>query len=227
MPTIHAARRWYSISDPVHGFDHVLRVYRLAEYIADCEGADLELVRAAALLHDADAALSTEQGGRSIEETGLQRQQHHHASSDFAAQILHQEGWQAERISAVQHCILSHRFRDDSEQPQTLEARVLYDADKLDAIGAVGVARALAFALQAGQPVYASPSDKFLESGQLEPGEPHSAYHEYLFKLRKLKASLSTPTGQQLAEERHRLMQNFFENLAAEMEFTTKPCPQT
>ncbi len=223
MPDIHTARCWYSPSDPVHGFDHVLRVYRLAEYIAVCESADMEIVRAAVLLHDIDASQMSEKDSRV---NGLQRQQHHHASSEFAAQILQQEGWQAERISAVQHCILSHRFRDDSEQPQTLEARVLYDADKLDAIGAVGVARALAFALQAGQPVFASPSDKFLESGQLEPGEPHSAYHEYLFKLRKLKASLSTPTGQQLAEDRHRLMQDYFTNLAAEMEFTTKPCPQ-
>jgi len=223
MPDIHTARCWYSPSDPVHGFDHVLRVYRLAEYIAVCESADMEIVRAAVLLHDIDASQMSEKDSRV---NGLQRQQHHHASSEFAAQILQQEGWLAERIFSVQHCILSHRFRDDSEQPQTLEARVLYDADKLDAIGAVGVARALAFALQAGQPVFASPSDKFLESGQLEPGEPHSAYHEYLFKLRKLKASLSTPTGQQLAEDRHRLMQDYFTNLAAEMEFTTKPCPQ-
>jgi len=223
MPTIQSASRWYSTTDPVHGFDHVLRVYRLAEYIAVCESADMEIVRAAVLLHDIDASQMSEKDSRV---NGLQRQQHHHASSEFAAQILQQEGWLAERIFSVQHCILSHRFRDDSEQPQTLEARVLYDADKLDAIGAVGVARALAFALQAGQPVFASPSDKFLESGQLEPGEPHSAYHEYLFKLRKLKASLSTPTGQQLAEDRHRLMQDYFTNLAAEMEFTTKPCPQ-
>ncbi|OGO29841.1 MAG: hypothetical protein A2Z16_13165 [Chloroflexi bacterium RBG_16_54_18] len=226
MPTIHSASRWYSAADPVHGFDHVLRVYRLAEYIADCEAADLEIVRAAVLLHDIDAAQMSEKDSRAKSEDGLQRQQHQHTSSEFAAQILQQEGWQAERISAVQHCILAHRFRDESEQPQTLEARVLYDADKLDAIGAVGVARALAFALQAGQPLYASPSNKFSECGQLEPGEPHSAFHEYLFKLRKLKASLSTPTGIKLSEERHSIMQEYFANLAAEMEFTTKTCPQ-
>jgi len=218
MPTIDQAHHWYPDLDPVHGFDHVLRVYRMAERLALVEGADVEIVHAAALLHDAEGSATA--GGE------IGRSNHHHASSEFARQILEAENWPPEQIAAVQHCILSHRFRDDSEQPQTLEARVLYDADKLDAIGAVGVARALAFALQAGQPVFASPSDKFLESGQLEPGEPHSAYHEYLFKLRKLKASLSTPTGQQLAEDRHRLMQDYFTNLAAEMEFTTKPCPQ-
>lgn len=226
MPTLDSARPWYSSSDPVHGYDHVQRVYHLAEYIAVCERADLEIVLAAVLLHDIEAAQMSENDRRGKGEAKLQRQQHQHASSEFAAKILRQEGWRPERISAVQHCILSHRFRSGSEQPQTLEARVLYDADKLDAIGAVGVARALAFAQQAGQPVYASPSSKFLETGHLEPGEPHSAYHEYLFKLRKLKASISTPTGNLLAEERHRLMQDYFENLSAEMEFTPRPCPQ-
>ena len=102
----------------------------------------------------------------------------------------------------------------------------MYDADKLDAIGAVGIARAQAFALQAGQPVYATPSKKFLDSGLLEPGEPHSAFHEYIFKLSKLKASLFTPTGMRLAEERHKIMDIYFEKLAAEMEFTHPICPQ-
>ena len=55
MPTIEEARRWYPADDPVHGFDHVLRVYQLAEHLALAEGADLEIVRAAALLHDAAA----------------------------------------------------------------------------------------------------------------------------------------------------------------------------
>ena len=54
MPTIEQARAWYTDSDPVHDFDHVLRVYRLAERLAEAEGADLTIVRAAALLHDAE-----------------------------------------------------------------------------------------------------------------------------------------------------------------------------
>ena len=55
MPTIESARSWYPVNDPVHGFDHVLRVYHLAEQLALAEGADLEIVRAAALLHDAES----------------------------------------------------------------------------------------------------------------------------------------------------------------------------
>jgi uncharacterized protein len=116
----------------------------------------------------------------------------------------------------VQHCIRAHRFRDDSENPATLEARILFDADKLDAIGAIGVARAIGFAMQAGQPEYAHPSDLFLQTGQLDQGELHSAYHEYIYKLRKLKERLYTTTARRIATDRHRLMVAFFEQLAQE-----------
>jgi uncharacterized protein len=117
----------------------------------------------------------------------------------------------------VEHCIRAHRFRDRREPPQTIEAQVLFDADKLDAIGAVGVARAIGFAVQAGQPAYATPSAQFLATGEMAPGEPHSAYHEYLFKLRHIKERMFTGTGRKLAEERHRFMAAFFESLAEEM----------
>ena len=123
------------------------------------------------------------------------------------------EGWPEERISAVQHCIRAHRFRDDSEPPHTLEAQVLFDADKLDAIGAIGVARAMAYAARAGQPAYAPPSEQFLRSGKTEAGEPHSAYHEYRFKLVRLKDRLFTPAARHIAEGRHQQMAAFFEQL--------------
>jgi uncharacterized protein len=217
MPTLQNARLWYSVDDPVHGFDHVQRVYRLAETIALSEGADLEIVRAAVLLHDVDVDSISESDFQNSEKAGNRRENHQHSSADFAQQILSQEGWVEGRISAVRHCILSHRFRDRDRQPQTLEARVLFDADKLDAIGAVGVARAIAYAVRAGHPAFAVPSQSFINTGQLEPGEPHSAYHEYLFKLRKLKSSLSTATGIRLAESRHQVMQSYFESLDSEM----------
>jgi uncharacterized protein len=183
-------------------------VYRLAERIAQSEGADIDIVRAAALLHDVQS--QTEQAGSHL------RENHHHTSSDFARQILEAEGWPEERITAVEHCIRSHRFRDSSEPPQTLEARILFDADKLDAIGAIGVARAIAYAITHGQPAFAKPSEHFLRTGQTEPGESHSAYHEYLFKLRHLKNRLYTSTAHSIAAERHRLMVDFFSHLSAE-----------
>jgi len=230
MVTLESARPWYPASDPVHGFDHVLRVYRLAERLAEAEGADLEIVRAAALLHDAHSdqpsadsnqPWSDRPGGAINNQQSAinnQRLSHHHASADFAALVLHAEGWDKARIAAVQHCIRAHRFRDRQEPPESLEARVLFDADKLDAIGAVGVARAIGYAFQAGQPAYAPPSAHFLATGELSPGEAHSAYHEYLFKLRHIQERLYTPSGRLLAEERHRLMVEFFERLAQDME---------
>lgn len=213
-PLLALAPAWYPDSDAVHGFDHILRVYRLAEHLAQAEGADLEIVRAAALLHDAQGGVNSAAAGES--QTSELRASHQHASADFAARVLRQQGWSAERIAAVQHCIRAHRFRDPSEQPATLEAKVLFDADKLDAIGAIGVARAIAYAVQAGQPAYALPSESFLHTGQLEPGEAHSAYHEYLFKLRKLKDRLFTPTARAIGAERHQKMAEFFERLKDE-----------
>ena len=211
MLTVEQSRQWYPADDPVHGFEHVLRVLRLAEQIAQAEGADMEIVRAAVLLHDAAADLTGS-------DQPSARRAHHLSSAGFARQVLSAEGWSEARIAAVQHCIRAHRFRDDTARPQSLEAQVLFEADKLDAIGASGVARAVAYAARLGQPAYAAPSARFIESGQLQPGEPHSAYHEYIFKLRKLKDRLHTPAARRMAEERHRLMADFFERLRQEME---------
>jgi uncharacterized protein len=208
MPLIEQARAWYNQTDPVHDFDHVLRVYRTAEKLALAEGADLEIVRAAALLHDAEGSAP---GG-----AGQERASHHHASAAFAASILAQEGWPPERIAAVQHCIRAHRFRGDAEPPQTLEAKVLFDADKLDVLGAIGAARTIAYAVLDGQPVYAEPSEQFQLTFQKEASEPHSAYHEFLFKLIKVKDRMFTPAGRALAEARHAYLVGFFEQLQAE-----------
>ena len=206
MPTIEQARQWYQGADAVHDFDHVLRVYRMAERLALAEGADLEIVRAAALLHDAEGTMP---GADS-------RTDHHHASADFAAEVLRPEGWGPERIAAVQHCIRAHRYRDTSEPPQTIEAKILFDADKLDVLGAIGVARVIGYATLAGQPWYAEPSEQFIQTGKELPGESHSSYHEHLFKLRKVRDRMFTPTARAIAEERLRYLDEFFERLIAE-----------
>ncbi len=159
------------------------RVLKLAERLCRLEGADPDIVYAAALFHDA-------QFGPPGEATtpDLERRSHHARSADLAKSVLERLDWPPQRIAAVQHCILAHRFRDESAPPETTEARVLFDADKLDAIGAVGVARAIAYAIRQGQPFYSAPSPEFLASGCLQPAEPHSAYHEYLYKLRHIKS---------------------------------------
>ncbi len=205
MPTIEQASRWYDPADPVHGFDHVLRVAQMAERLGRQLGADLEILRAAALLHDVSGA-APEAGARSSHEQG---------SAELAGRILGDEGWPEERIRAVQHCILAHRFRGQ-QAPQTLEAQILFDADKLDVMGAFGAARTIGYAVQAGQPAFAEPSDEFLKDGTPQPGEPHSAYHEYLFKLRNVKERLFTEPARALGERRYQALVAFFEQLATE-----------
>ncbi len=208
MPTLEQARAWYTHSDAVHDFAHIERVYRMADRLAHAEGADLEIVHAAALLHDTG---ETTPGAE-------ERASHHFEAADFAAEVLQAEGWSAERIAAVQHCIRAHRYRDDREPPATPEAQVIFDADKLDVLGAIGVARAIAYATLAGEPVFAHPSARFLQSGEKEPGEPHSAYHEFLFKLRNVQARLFTPAARALAEGRSAYLSEFFEQLQAELD---------
>ena len=207
--TIEEAQIWYRDADPVHNFDHVLRVYRTAQHLGKLEGADLEILQAAALLHDSrDSA----PGG----ETTL-RKDHHITSAEFAGSVLTQKGWPKDKIHAVQHCILAHRFRGEENPPQTLEAKILFDADKLDVLGAIGAARTIAYAALDGQPTYAEPSDQFLETGEKLPGEPHSSYHEFLFKLRKVKDRMFTQSGKALAEKRHAYLLDFYQQLQREV----------
>jgi uncharacterized protein len=208
MPTLSQARAWYAGADPVHAFDHILRVYALAERLGAVEGADMEILRAAVLLHDAQGSAPNH----------ASRLEHHLVSAEFAAEVLAAEGWLPERIRAVQHCIRGHRFRGTGEAPQSVEARVLFDADKLDVLGAIGAARVIAYAALRNNPLYAQPSPRFLTTGEKEPGELHSAYHEYLFKLCKIKDKLFTPTARQIAEERDAYLREFFERLGEEIE---------
>ena len=207
MLTLEQAKTWYKDTDPVHDFSHIERVYAMAERLAKAEGADLEIVHAAALLHDADGTTP----GSEV------RLEHHLRSAEFAGRILTEEGWAQERITAVQHCIRAHRFRDDREPPATIEAKCLFDADKLDVLGAIGAIRVVVYAALAGTPFISEPSEKFLQTGNEEPGELHSAYHEYLFKLVKIKNRLYTSTAKALAEDRSRYLDEFFKQLQAEV----------
>ncbi|MDD2521858.1 MAG: HD domain-containing protein [Anaerolineaceae bacterium] len=206
--TDEEARSWYQEADEVHSFEHVLRVRAMAVRIGKAEGADLEVIEAAAYLHDSR--------GASPEAHGSARKEHHITSAEFAGEVLAKKGWSPERIEAVQHCIRAHRFRHTGERPETLEAMCLFDADKLDVLGAVGAARTIAYAVLAGQPVLSEPSQQFLETGKKEPGEPHSSYHEYLFKLRKVKDQLFTNTGKAIAEDRDAFLAEYYDRLIAE-----------
>lgn len=207
MPNLEQAKNWYQGTDAVHDFSHIERVYSMAERLARAEGADLEIVRAAALLHDADGTTP----GSDV------RKEHHLRSAEFAETILKSEGWPEDRIKAVQHCIRAHRYRDDREPPETIESKCLFDADKLDVLGAIGAVRVVVYAALAGTPFYSEPSPQFLETGKEQPGELHSAYHEYLFKLRNVEKRLFTDTARALACERGLYLEEFFNQLIAEI----------
>ncbi|MEN8097701.1 MAG: HD domain-containing protein [Chloroflexota bacterium] len=201
MITLDQIRDLYIDNDSSHSFDHVLRVTSLAIRIAEQEGADTEIVRLAALLHDIAAQ--------------SHRENHQLEGSLQAKQILAKGGYDPKTIQAVQHCIESHRFRKPENKPQTLEAKCLYDADKLDAIGAIGVARVFAFGGKHNQPLWGEVSKSYLEGK--DTGESHSANHEYQVKLKKIRDRLLTDTGKQIAADRHNYMTSFVERLNQEI----------
>jgi uncharacterized protein len=202
--TIEQARAYYEGADPTHDFDHVLRVASMADRLAEAEGADREIVRAAALLHDMsrleDITPTTSQGDTD----------HAVVAANAIRTLL--AGQPPERVDAVAHCIEAHRFHNDIE-PETLEARVLFDADKLDSIGAIGVARAFAHAGTSGSPLWGDVPEGYTGRG---PG--HTPRHEFEMKLKHVIERLYTPSGRRIAEGRHAYMVAFFEQMATEVQ---------
>lgn len=208
------AQQLYQQGDAAHDFDHVQRVAHLAVRIARAEGADAEVVLLAALLHDVPVNHHVTVLDATV------RAAHHHAAADFARQYLTQRGMALKRIDNVVHCIAAHRFRDQSLQPQTLEAKCLYDADKLDSIGAIGVARAFAFAGAHSNRLWIEPWAT-APPGEAKPsGANYTPVHEFVYKLQRLLATLHTPTARQIGEQRHAFMVTFYEQLDAEMRQT-------
>jgi len=197
-------RPFYADADAVHDFDHVLRVARLAHHIARAEGADLSIVQTAALLHDLGRAEAQTVGA-----------DHARVAAARARNIL--EGHPQAQVEAVIHAIASHRFRTDP-MPTTLEARVLFDADKLDAIGAIGVARAFAYGGAHGQrlwvPIPSVDVDAWDEHG--DDQSSHTPVHEFVVKLSRIKDRMFTLTGRRIAVGRHDAMVAFFERLSRE-----------
>ena len=123
-----------------HKWDHTLRVCRLCERIGVGEGVDMDVLLAAAYLHDIGRSYQDESNGAVC---------HAEKGAQMAEPIVEKLALSEAQKKNILHCIRSHRFRGRHE-PETPEARVLFDADKLDAIGAVGVARAFLFAGEVG-----------------------------------------------------------------------------
>jgi uncharacterized protein len=187
-----------------HGPDHAGRVYRTALYIGRLMGARLDVLGAAALLHDI---------GRPYEKENQGKVCHAEKGAELAREILQDFPFEAEIIEDIVHCIETHRYRGE-KIPSSLEAKILYDADKLDCIGAIGIGRAFLFAGQVGAKLHNSEVD--LASTQSYSTED-TAYREFKVKLSKVKDRLLTPEGRRLAQERHAFMEIFFERLEREV----------
>lgn len=199
MLTLSQAQILYDSADAAHAFDHVLRVLALAEHIAQAEGADLEIVRTATLLHD----------------VARNEPDHHLRGAERAREIL--AGCPAERVDAVCHAIEAHRFRR-GPAPATLEAACLCDADKLDAIGAIGVARAIAYSVSHGHRLWSQPLDQIDADAPPPAGADYTPSHEFVYKLARIAERLITPTARALAAERHTVMAAFFHQLDREVQ---------
>jgi uncharacterized protein len=204
--SVDAARQLYERAGSGHDFDHVLRVLLLARRIAMAESADLAVVCTAALLHDVG-----ESDGR---------RDHHLRGAAVAREILADQP--TELIEAVAHAIEAHRFRAEPA-PRTLEAQVVSDADKLDAIGAIGVARAFAYAGEHGTAVWKRPWREIAAAGGdavRSPdalGSDYTPVHEFVYKLDLIPERLYTAAARTIAAERQAFMRTFFERLDEEV----------
>lgn len=186
-----------------HDREHTDRVVNMAVHIASKENADIEIVTTAALLHDI---------GRNEQDQGLGKISHADISAEMAGPILKKAGYTEEESRKIIHCIESHRFRK-GPAPSTAEAMSLFDADKLDAIGAIGIGRAFVFAGEVGAAVHIPNLD--IENTQSYTKED-TAYREFKVKLEKIKDRMYTSEGRKVAEARHEYMVAFFDRLDKE-----------
>jgi uncharacterized protein len=188
-----------------HDWEHTRRVYKLCMRIGRAEGADLEVLKIAAYLHDV---------GRSYQDQSKGAVCHAAKGAELAQDLLARIPFPAAMKEDVLHCIRSHRFRGKG-RPETLEAKVLFDADKLDAIGAIGIARAFQFAGEVGARFHnpdVNPEDTLSYSRE------DTGFREFKLKLWKIRERMLTPEGRRIAKERHAFMELFFRRFFEEYE---------
>jgi len=190
--------------DSAHDTQHVYRVLCYAMDIAAHEqGADLGILRAACLLHDIGRA----------EQYADPRVDHAACGGEKARRWLEANGYSADFAQAVSDCIHTHRFRSENP-PKSLEAKILFDADKLDACGAMGVARTLLYKAHVGLPLYMLDENGIVLDGTSD--SENTFFQEYRFKLEKLYDRFYTGRGEALAQGRRAAARDFYEALLRE-----------
>ncbi len=174
-----------------HGLDHVMRVLNSARIIQSDAGGDLEIIELAALLHDVGDAKFHD---------GVER------SAEFARKILSEHHATNDVIEHVAHIVDNISFRKGVDASElSLEGKIVQDADRLDALGAIGIVRTIEYGAAVGQPFFAP------DAGNTKTGIGH--FHEKLFKLKGL---LNTDAAKRLAGEREAFMRTFLDQFLRE-----------
>lgn len=189
--------------DGSHDIAHILRVFRNAMRIQRQEGGNDAVLAAAVLLHDCV----------SVEKNSPLRAQASRLAAEKASSILASLGWPADAIAGVAHAILTHSF-SAGIAPETIEAKILQDADRLDAIGAIGVARCFYIGgrMNSGLHDVADPRG---ETRELD--DKRFAIDHFPIKLFRLADGFQTAAGRRMAAERHDRLVTFYNDFLEEI----------
>lgn len=184
----------FAADDGSHDASHLIRVWKNAARIHAEEGGGERVLAAAVLLHDCV----------SVEKNSPHRMQASRLAAEKATDILRDLDWLAEDIASVAHAILTHSFSANIA-PETIEAKILQDADRLDAIGMVGAARCFYIAGRMGSGLY-DPLDPLAEDRELD--DKAFAIDHFEAKLFKLADGFQTAAGRRLALERQQRLRD-------------------
>ena len=192
--------------DSAHDKHHVYRVLNAALDIANYEKAvDMDVLIAACLLHDI---------GRERQFANLELC-HAQIGGDMAYDFLLSQNWPDDKALHVKECIKAHRYRSDAP-PVSIEAKILFDADKLDVCGAIGIARTLIYEGHVSEPLYILDDDgKIIVDGG--GAEISSFFQEYNFKLKNVYNSFFTARAKELAMKRQQAAIDFYNSLYDEI----------
>lgn len=192
------------VQDPAHDLSHVKRVAKTALDLCNYESGKLEVVFPAAYLHDCFT----------FAKNHPQRAQSSRYAADKAVNFLAQINYPSEYFDAIHHAICAHSYSANIT-PQTLEAQIVQDADRLDALGAIGIARCLQVSANFGASIY-NIDDPLCKSRELD--DKHYTVDHFYTKLFKLEAKMNTQAAKKEARKRTQYMREFLTQLSQEIE---------
>ena len=197
-------KRMLEERDPAHDFHHIMRVYKNAKLIGRREGSNMEILLPAVLLHDLVVyPKGSAKSSKSSDE-----------SADLAENILQNYGYPQDQINQICYCIRAHSY-SKRLVPASLEGRILQDADRLDALGAIGIARTFSVGGSENRTFY-NANDPFCRSDR-ELDDMQWTFDHFQAKLLKLQYFMHTKTAKKLAKERTRFMRLFIRQLQKEI----------